>query len=892
MTNNPIHMICQQSLHLRYFGEVATVQQFSRELSRWCNRELLPALEALFDAFPVTATLRITHLEVDAGEVRGADWQRQLLRRVCESLHRQISAQLTPDVLTGQQDVKEITGQAIRSWARQVEQRRRQLGVVGQGLEAYMQENATAGMGKVPGGEYFHESRLPGEGNTFYHEAGLQEEGMVKKLEGGEIYLHDAWSSVSEANSTTQHAMIDGAAIFHQQAGNAVENGSRDLSVSRNGSEVRKSPNENANIINQHTEQSIGGSGGGSSPNEPRLDNNRLMNFTNIGSGNSPSPNDNSDGNTAQSRDAGNHPAAPQDDANESAAQGFASNLPNADAAAAQRFANNPPNADASTAQRFAGNPAAPQEHADTSYTQRFASYTASATSGPAAITANLELVMYYLQHGQLPWHATGLPGSILRSWLHEAVNGGLLFTEEGMDLLGNCPAALQRLLLQCAPDVVLSACLKRHTPAVDYYYCLNHVLRPLWEAEQGSRLTLAVIYELLRPLPSAKPLWQQWLPAAYREALQPLLTVIMEEVRRVGNVSREQLEQWKAGLQQCIPAGGQPANAEQPHGKEVFTGAGFSWVADARAWANAAKMPSAAVQQQLQGDQDMLTVAAQDNPLPPAVETPAASADKHNQPSESPSATAADHLAVEGRVGVQLSPQSTPQPEPASVKISDAANAHHSGPVNPGTAAASTPGKDHPAAAAMPAARHRPHTPPLALRLLPDEPTPDTGMYISTSGLVIVHAVIVPWLTELGLLINDQWRDAAAHDRAVMLLWYLCTGKCEAADYELALCKLLTGFPLNEPATGFIVPTPQEAAECMQVLQQVIDQWPVMKNTSVEGLRETFLYREGKLRQQDGKWLMQVASSPYDMLLQHIPWGFSIVRNSKMNALLFVEWA
>ena len=79
---------------------------------------------------------------------------------------------------------------------------------------------------------------------------------------------------------------------------------------------------------------------------------------------------------------------------------------------------------------------------------------------------------------------------------------------------------------------------------------------------------------------------------------------------------------------------------------------------------------------------------------------------------------------------------------------------------------------------------------------------------------------------------------------------------------------------------------------ECESLLTAVIENWSILRNTSVESLRETFLIRTGKLSAVDGGWLLQVEQKPFDMLLGHLPWGIGIVKMPVMSEIIFVEWA
>ncbi|MBV7530222.1 contractile injection system tape measure protein [Chitinophaga sp. sic0106] len=875
MLYNPNHMICRQSLHLRFFGDVAAVQQFSNELSSWTATVLMPALESLLDSFPVKGRLRIPKFELDAGSIYGEDWQQQLTQRICQQLKAVLMACVTPDMLVERPVIQQ--GSSIRDWA----------------LQIARQKQASAGFG-FSADVTATPLRSTGKDNLFATTATDQ-----RGTTGGDISINIL------GDTSAAGEQLPGSA-----ADAAMANASRQATPGRVPSAMPMGKTFPYNI------------------NEYTLNDPVTANVTN--------------GNEFADARHRNSTSYSTDDQTTSADEIFLST--------------------------------------ETSYQQRFATYSPASAGEGLVAAASQELIIHYLRHGSLPWHATGLPGSLLRSWLHEYVNAGGMFTDAGRALFTYYPVALQRLLLQCAPDVVLSSYIKFYTPAVDYYYCLNQVLQAVLEAEQGSRLALAIVYELLLPGDAAKSLWQRWLSHHQGGILhQPILDIITV-LRTAGSVNDEQLEQWTVQIQHLV-SGEVSATATRSMSVVATSAAGYQWLSQAEGGVpgevNAASIQDSFAELPVINDAaafGLITLA------PFATNENKASSMNHAGPADIP----ADGLAVVSPNGVvgtgTLNDNSTMKPakdiigeitaNTTTAKSTNDANSstehpagnsaidemypslnavlsggeHPSGnspmnDINP-SSKAGVDGIEHPAGNAPsnevnssskaavaggedPAGRlpispagkatntgaERPEgsmaangtilqarttstNTSLTLGLLPDEPVADAASYIPTAGLVIVHAVIVPWLTELGLLIDEAWRDAAAHDRAVMLLYYLCTGKCEAADYELALCKLLTGFPLNEPATGCISPTPQETEECVQVLQQVIDQWPVMKNSSVESLRETFLYRDGKLQIKDGKWLLQVASSPFDMLLQHIPWGFSIVRNSKMNALLFVEWA
>jgi hypothetical protein len=79
-----------------------------------------------------------------------------------------------------------------------------------------------------------------------------------------------------------------------------------------------------------------------------------------------------------------------------------------------------------------------------------------------------------------------------------------------------------------------------------------------------------------------------------------------------------------------------------------------------------------------------------------------------------------------------------------------------------------------------------------------------------------------------------------------------------------------------------------QEAGD---LLAAAIAQWSILKNTSVEGLREGFLQRGGKLFSKNGNLWLQVEKNAIDILLDYLPWNLGIIKLPWLKDVLRVEW-
>lgn len=175
--------------------------------------------------------------------------------------------------------------------------------------------------------------------------------------------------------------------------------------------------------------------------------------------------------------------------------------------------------------------------------------------------------------------------------------------------------------------------------------------------------------------------------------------------------------------------------------------------------------------------------------------------------------------------------------------------------------------------------------------RLLSGEAHPDrqTGIYIDHAGLVLLHPFLPQFFRGLGVA-NDE--ILLRPNRALYLLHFLATGEHAAPEYDLVLPKVLCGLPIESVTEPEEALRAEEEEEISALLMAVIRHWDVLRNTSPEGLRETFLKRSGKLSQRgNGDWQLQVESKGYDILLDQLPWGISMIKLHWMPRMLWVEW-
>jgi hypothetical protein len=169
----------------------------------------------------------------------------------------------------------------------------------------------------------------------------------------------------------------------------------------------------------------------------------------------------------------------------------------------------------------------------------------------------------------------------------------------------------------------------------------------------------------------------------------------------------------------------------------------------------------------------------------------------------------------------------------------------------------------------------------------------PEFPLSVRYAGLVLLHPFIPHFLTAVGVKASDEKTILPEnHARAAALLHFLATGTTEIYEYELDLIKVFLGMTPDEPllvAEGLIQAADQ--AEATTLLESVIQYWSVLKNTSITGLRSSFLQRPGLLRHTEEGWRLQVEPQAFDLLLNHLPWTISIVKFTWMPQPIYTEW-
>lgn len=167
--------------------------------------------------------------------------------------------------------------------------------------------------------------------------------------------------------------------------------------------------------------------------------------------------------------------------------------------------------------------------------------------------------------------------------------------------------------------------------------------------------------------------------------------------------------------------------------------------------------------------------------------------------------------------------------------------------------------------------------------------------LYASNAGLVLASPFLPRFFETLDMTEKGdgvtRWKTRAATAHATHLLQFLVDGRTSAPEPTLVLNKILCGLDLGTPVEAGIEITERERETSEQLLKSMIANWKVIAQSSTAALRETFLQREGKLEQHENGWKLRVQRKTLDVLVDQVPWSFSVIRLPWMPLPLYVTW-
>ncbi len=164
--------------------------------------------------------------------------------------------------------------------------------------------------------------------------------------------------------------------------------------------------------------------------------------------------------------------------------------------------------------------------------------------------------------------------------------------------------------------------------------------------------------------------------------------------------------------------------------------------------------------------------------------------------------------------------------------------------------------------------------------------------LFINNAGLILLHPFYYTLFKELGFLAEKEFTTTKNRIKAAHLLQFISTGETECYEFDLVLNKILCGIEPDISIDRFVEITDTEMRASEEMMNAAIKHWKELGNTSIDGLRNEFLLRTGKLSKlNDHEWEMDVESKTHDILITRLPWSISIIKLPWSEQLIKVNW-
>lgn len=160
-------------------------------------------------------------------------------------------------------------------------------------------------------------------------------------------------------------------------------------------------------------------------------------------------------------------------------------------------------------------------------------------------------------------------------------------------------------------------------------------------------------------------------------------------------------------------------------------------------------------------------------------------------------------------------------------------------------------------------------------------------------SGLVLISAYLPVLFDRIGCVKNGAFVSENAKMKALSILKFAAFGQYKEPPRNAAVMNLLCGLPATPVFEVDDLPkiSDEEKATVDSLLTAIIANWKAVGHMSPDGLRSTYLVRPGTVEITGATDLLTVENKTFDILLDRLPWSYSVIKYPWMEKVLNVKW-
>ena len=162
----------------------------------------------------------------------------------------------------------------------------------------------------------------------------------------------------------------------------------------------------------------------------------------------------------------------------------------------------------------------------------------------------------------------------------------------------------------------------------------------------------------------------------------------------------------------------------------------------------------------------------------------------------------------------------------------------------------------------------------------------------VDDAGLVLLHPFLSTLFSRTGLLDEkNHFKGLTEREKAAHLLRFASGDANLHFDHLMNLEKVFCGLPVQYPMMPDFLISDDEKLEVNEMLESVCQYWKPLNGTSVAGLQQSFLRRNGMIAYDGGTWLIRVEGMAVDILLDDLPWEISTILFPWTDDMFAVDW-
>lgn len=167
------------------------------------------------------------------------------------------------------------------------------------------------------------------------------------------------------------------------------------------------------------------------------------------------------------------------------------------------------------------------------------------------------------------------------------------------------------------------------------------------------------------------------------------------------------------------------------------------------------------------------------------------------------------------------------------------------------------------------------------------------TAYEIMDSGLVLLAPYLPALFERTGCIEKGVFANEESQRKALAVLKYAAYGSYAEPPKDAALMNLLCNLPVSPVLYVDELPKVSDSEKELidSLLNAVIANWKAVGHMSPDGLRGTYFVRNGTLETAGASDMLTVETKTFDILLDKLPWGYSMIKHPWMKKVLNVKW-